>query len=333
VGTVAPLEAGDRRRGDDRAAPAAGAHGDMTWLAAKAARRADPRALWPDVRSVIMLGVNYGPHDDPLAFLKRRTRGTISVYARGDDYHELIKSRLKNLGRWLIDDAGGDIKVFVDTAPVMEKPLAAAAGIGWQGKHTNLVSRERGSWLFLGAIFSTLDLPPDEPERDRCGSCHACLDVCPTDAFPAPYRLDARRCISYLTIEHRGDIDDTLREDVGEWLFGCDICQDVCPWNAKAAPTREPAFHPARPLEPLTELLALTPEAFRARFRGSAMTRTKRAGLLRNAALVLGNRRDPAAVPALTRALDDPDPAVRNAAAWALEHIVNASATRQRPMQ
>ena len=211
----------------------------MTWMATTAERRADPRALWPDVRSIIMLGVNYGPDDDPLAVLAQRDRAAISVYAQGDDYHEVIKARLKALARWLVAQAGGDVKVFVDTAAVMEKPRAATAGLGWQGKHTNLVSREFGSWLFLGAIFTTLDLPPDEPEIDHCGSCRACLDICPTAAFPQPYRLDARRCISYLTIEHKGPIPRELRPLMGNRIYGCDDCLAVCPWNKFAQVGRE----------------------------------------------------------------------------------------------
>ncbi|MGH7247324.1 MAG: tRNA epoxyqueuosine(34) reductase QueG, partial [Pseudomonadota bacterium] len=208
----------------------AGAHGDMTWMAATAERRGDPCTLWPDVRSIVMLGINYGPDEDPFSILREPTRGGISVYARGDDYHEVIKSRLKAIGNWLIEQGGGEVKVFVDTAAVMEKPLAQAAGIGWQGKHTNLVSRQLGSWLFLGTIFTTLELPPDEPERDHCGTCRACLDICPTAAFPAPYRLDARRCISYLTIEHKGPIARELRPLIGNRIYGCDDCLAVCPW-------------------------------------------------------------------------------------------------------
>jgi epoxyqueuosine reductase len=208
-----------------------GAHGDMIWMATTADRRGDPRALWREVRSIIMLGINYGPEHDPLAILARKDRGAVSVYAQGHDYHEIIKPRLKQLARWLTAQAGGDVKVFVDTAAVMEKPLAASAGLGWQGKHTNLVSREFGSWLFLGAIFTTLDLPPDVPDDDHCGTCRACLDVCPTAAFPAPYRLDARRCISYLTIEHKGPIPRELRPKLGNRIYGCDDCLAVCPWN------------------------------------------------------------------------------------------------------
>ncbi len=216
-----------------------GAHGDMIWMQTTAERRGDPRALWPDVRSVIMLGINYGPDHDPLAILKHRERGAISVYAQGEDYHEIIKPRLKDLARWLIAQAGGDVKVFVDTAAVMEKPLAAAAGLGWQGKHTNLVSRDYGSWLFLGSIFTTLELPTDQAVSDSCGSCQACVDVCPTAAFPAPYRLDARRCISYLTIEHKGPIPRELRPLMGNRIYGCDDCLAVCPWNKFAQAGRE----------------------------------------------------------------------------------------------
>ncbi|MGH8519345.1 MAG: tRNA epoxyqueuosine(34) reductase QueG, partial [Panacagrimonas sp.] len=216
-----------------------GAHGDMDWLAENAQRRADPRVLWPDVRSVIMLGMNYGPDGDPLAILAQRERGAISVYAQADDYHDVIKPRLKSLARWLVATAGGDVKVFVDTAAVMEKPLAARAGLGWQGKHTNVLSREFGSWLFLGAIFTTLELPADEPAPESCGSCRACLDVCPTAAFPEPYRLDARRCISYLTIEHKGPIPRELRPLMGNRIYGCDDCLAVCPWNKFAQAGRE----------------------------------------------------------------------------------------------
>ena len=224
-----------------------GAHGDMAWMAATAERRAAPNALWPEVRSVIMFGLNYGPDEDPLAILKRKDRAAISAYAKGDDYHELIKSRLKQVARWLIENAGGDVKVFVDTAAVMEKPLAAKAGLGWQGKHTNLVSRQFGSWLFLGSIFTTLDLPADPPEPDNCGSCRACLDICPTAAFPAPYRLDARRCISYLTIEHKGPIPREFRAAMGNRIYGCDDCLAVCPWNKFAAPAARPSSPRARP--------------------------------------------------------------------------------------
>jgi epoxyqueuosine reductase len=302
---------------------AAGTHGDMAWLAANAERRGDPRALWPQVRTIVMLGINYGPDDDPLAILKERARGAISVYARGDDYHELIKSRLKELGRWLIAQAGGDIKVFVDTAPVMEKPLAAAAGIGWQGKHTNLVSRERGSWLFLGALFTTLDLPPDAAERDHCGTCQACLDICPTAAFPAPYQLDARRCISYLTIEHKGPIPRELRPLMGNRIYGCDDCLAVCPWNKFAATGREAKLAARESLRAprLADLARLDDAAFRALFAKSPVKRTGRSRFVRNVLIAIGNSGDAALAGEAERLLDDPSPLVRGAAIWALGRI------------
>ncbi len=313
-----------------RAFLAAGAHGDMAWMAAKADRRGDPRALWPAVRSVVMLGVNYGPDEDALAILKERTRGGISVYARGDDYHELIKARLKSLGRWLIDNAGGDIKVFVDTAPVMEKPLAQAAGIGWQGKHTNLVSRELGSWLFLGAIFTTLDLPPDRPERDHCGTCQACLDICPTAAFPAPYRLDARRCISYLTIEHKGPIPRELRPLMGNRIYGCDDCLAVCPWNKFAQRGREVklAARDALRAPRLADLARLDDAAFRALFAKSAVKRIGRARFLRNVLIAIGNSADAALASEAERLLDDASPLIRGTAVWALGRLDRARIKR-----
>jgi epoxyqueuosine reductase len=301
----------------------AGAHGDMAWMASNAERRADPRALWPDVRSIIMLGINYGPLDDPLAILKQRTCGGISVYARGDDYHELIKPRLKNLGRWLIDKAGGDIKVFVDTAPVTEKPLAAAAGLGWQGKHTNLVSRQLGSWLFLGAIFTTLDLPPDAPESDHCGNCRACLDVCPTAAFSAPYRLDARRCISYLTIEHKGQIPREFRPLMGNRIYGCDDCLAVCPWNKFAVAGSEVklAAREALRAPSLAELVRLDDAAFRALFTKSAVKRIGRDRFVRNVLIAIGNSADAVLASEAEQLLDDPSPLVRGAAVWALGRL------------
>ena len=301
---------------------AAGAHGDMGWMA-NAERRGEPRVLWPDVRSIVMLGINYGPDDDPLAILKERTRGAISVYARGDDYHDLIKSRLKQIGRWLIDRAGGDVKVFVDTAPVMEKPLAAAAGLGWQGKHTNLVSRQFGSWLFLGAIFTTLELPPDEPERDHCGQCRACLDICPTEAFPAPYRLDARRCISYLTIEHKGQIPRELRPLIGNRIYGCDDCLAVCPWNKFAVAGREVKLAARAVLRapPLAELVRLDDAGFRTLFAKSAVKRVGRARFVRNVLIAIGNSGDGSLAAEAERLLDDESPLVRGAAIWALGRL------------
>jgi epoxyqueuosine reductase len=295
----------------------------MTWIAANAERRADPRALWPEARSVIMLGINYGPDEDPLAVLQERRRGGISVYARGDDYHELIKPRLKEIGRWLIDNAGGDIKVFVDTAPVMEKPLAAAGGLGWQGKHTNLVSRQFGSWLFLGAIFTTLDLPADAPESDHCGNCRACLDVCPTAAFPAPYRLDARRCISYLTIEHKGQIPREFRPLMGNRIYGCDDCLAVCPWNKFAVDGREMklAARDALRAPRLADLVRLDDAAFRALFTKSPVKRIGRARFIRNVLIAIGNSGDAVLAPEAEHLLDDVSPLVRGAAVWALGQL------------
>jgi epoxyqueuosine reductase len=309
---------------------AAGAHGDMDWMAATAERRGDPRAMWPQARAVVMLGINYGPDGDPLAILKDRRRGGISVYARGDDYHELIKPRLKALGRWMIKHGGGDIKVFVDTAAVMEKPLAAAAGLGWQGKHTNLVSQQLGSWLFLGAIFTTLDLPPDAAEEDHCGNCRACLDVCPTAAFPAPYRLDARRCISYLTIEHKGPIPRELRGPIGNRIYGCDDCLAVCPWNKFAQSGREIKLWARDALRAplLADLARLDDTAFRVLFTKSAVKRIGRARFVRNVLIAIGNSGDAALAAEAERLLDDPSPLVRGAAVWALGRLDRARLER-----
>jgi epoxyqueuosine reductase len=295
----------------------------MTWMATTAERRADPRALWPDVRSIIMLGVNYGPDDDPLAVLAQRDRAAISVYAQGDDYHEVIKARLKALARWLIARAGGDVKVFVDTAAVMEKPRAASAGLGWQGKHTNLVSREFGSWLFLGAIFTTLDLPPDEPETDHCGSCRSCLDICPTAAFPQPYRLDARRCISYLTIEHKGPIPRELRPLMGNRIYGCDDCLAVCPWNKFAQVGREAklAARAALRAPRLAELARLDDAQFRTLFSKSSVKRTGRDRFMRNVLIAIGNSGDPVLAAEAERLITDASPLVRGAAVWALGRL------------
>jgi epoxyqueuosine reductase len=300
-----------------------GAHGDMTWMATNADRRGDPRVLWHEVRSVIMLGVNYGPDHDPLAILNERTRGAISVYAQGDDYHEPIKARLKALARWLIANAGGDVKVFVDTAPVMEKPLAATAGLGWQGKHTNLVSREFGSWLFLGAIFSTLELAPDTAEDDHCGTCRACLDICPTNAFPAPYRLDARRCISYLTIEHKGAIPRDLRPLIGNRIYGCDDCLAVCPWNKFAVAGRDTklAAREALRAPALADLARLDDAQFRTLFTKSAVKRIGRDRFVRNVAIAIGNSGDASLAEDAERLLTDSAPLVRGAAVWALSRL------------
>jgi epoxyqueuosine reductase len=299
-------------------------HGDMTWLESSAERRGDPRALWPQVRSVIMLGTNYGPDENPLLVLNRPDRGAISVYARGDDYHAVIKPRLKQVARALIAAAGGDVKVFVDTAAVMEKPLAAAAGLGWQGKHTNLVSRAFGSWLFLGAIFTTLELDADAPEADHCGRCRACLDVCPTAAFPAPYRLDARRCISYLTIEHKGAIPRDLRALMGNRIFGCDDCLAVCPWNKFARAGRELRLAARTELRapPLADLAGLDDGAFRSLFAKSPVKRIGRDRFVRNVLIAIGNGGDARLAAAAEPRLRDPSPLVRGAAVWALSRLV-----------
>ena len=301
---------------------AAGAQGDMHWME-NAERRGDPRVLWPNVRSIVMLGVNYGPDEDPLTILSERTRGAISVYARGDDYHDVIKPRLKAVARALIARASGDVKVFVDTAAVMEKPLAAASGLGWQGKHTNLVSREFGSWLFLGAIFITLELPPDEPERDHCGTCRACLDICPTEAFPAPYRLDARRCISYLTIEHKGPIPHELRPRMGNRIYGCDDCLAVCPWNKFAQRGREVKLSARAALTAprLADLVRLDDRAFRALFAKTTIKRTGRDRFVRNVLIGIGNSGDMALASEAERLVSDPAPVVRGAAIWALGRL------------
>jgi epoxyqueuosine reductase len=301
-----------------------GAHGDMAWMAATAARRAAPNALWPEVRSVIMFGLNYGPDEDPLATLKREDRAAISAYAKGDDYHELIKSRLKQVARWLIENAGGDVKVFVDTAAVMEKPLAAKAGLGWQGKHTNLVSRQFGSWLFLGLIFTTLDLPADPPEPDNCGTCRACLDICPTAAFPAPYRLDARRCISYLTIEHKGPIPREFRAAMGNRIYGCDDCLAVCPWNKFAVAGREAKLAARETLRApgLAELARLDDAHFRSLFAKTSIKRTGRDRFVRNVLIAIGNSGDASFASEAERLLDDVSPLVRGAAVWALGRLL-----------
>ena len=306
----------------------AGAHGDMDWLAANPQRRADPRMLWADVRSVIMLGVNYGPDHNPLDIIAQRTRGAISVYAQGDDYHDLIKKRLKTLAHWLHATAGGDVKVFVDTAAVMEKPLAHAAGLGWQGKHTNLVSREFGSWLFLGAIFTTLELPRDEATADHCGSCQTCLDVCPTAAFPAPYRLDARRCISYLTIEHKGPIPREFRKAIGNRIYGCDDCLSVCPWNKFAQTGREIKLAARDVLRApqLSELARLDDAAFRALFTKSPVKRIGRDRFVRNVLIAIGNSGDASLAAEAERLLRDDSTLVRSAAVWALSQLMEQDA-------
>jgi epoxyqueuosine reductase len=305
---------------------AAGRHGQMGWMAERMAWRGDPAALWPEARSVIMLAEIYTPEADPLAVLERRDLGVVSVYAQGRDYHDLVKRRLKRLGRWLIAEAEkgsvpAEIKVFVDTAPVMEKPLAAAAGLGWQGKHTNLVSRDLGSWFFLGAIFTTLDLPKDAAEADHCGSCRACLDICPTAAFPAPYQLDARRCISYLTIEHRGPVDADLRGLMGNRIYGCDDCLAVCPWNKFAQTATEIGYAARLGAPPLAELARLDDAGFRERFAGSPIKRIGRDRFVRNVLYAIGNSGDRGLRAAAAALADDPDPAVADAAVWAVGRL------------
>ena len=305
---------------------AEGRHGQMSWMAERMAWRGDPEALWPAARSVVMLAESYAPEHDPLAVLERPDRGAISVYAQGRDYHDLVKKRLKRLGRWLIEAAGApspEIKVFVDTAPVMEKPLAAAAGLGWQGKHTNLLGRDIGNWVFLGAIFTTLDLPADAPAEERCGSCRRCLDICPTEAFPAPFQLDARRCISYLTIEHRGPVAPELREKMGNRIFGCDDCLAVCPWNKFAAAARETRYLGDPEPPRLAELAALDDAGFRARFAGSPVKRIGLHRFLRNVLYAIGNSGDPALLPAAERHLGHDDATVMDAARWAVHRIRN----------
>ncbi|GAA4761326.1 tRNA epoxyqueuosine(34) reductase QueG [Stakelama sediminis] len=299
---------------------AEGRHGDMIWMEERAHHRASPAGLWPDVRSVIALGMSYAPTGDPLALADDGEVGRISVYAQGKDYHDVVKKALKALARWLVAEAGCELKVFVDTAPVMEKPLAEAAGLGWQGKHSNLVSREHGSWLFLGAIYTTLDLMPDAPGRDRCGSCSACQQACPTDAFPAPYRLDARRCISYLTIEHAGPIPDEFREAIGNRIYGCDDCLAVCPWNKfaqQSAANQAFAAREGMAAPKLAELLALDNAAFRERFRGSPIKRIGRNRMVRNCLIAAGNSGDPAFREQVVALCEDADPVVADAARWA----------------
>jgi epoxyqueuosine reductase len=296
----------------------------MEWMAETAERRADPRTLWPEVRSVILLGLNYGPATNPLAELAQKDRGYISVYARNRDYHDVIKGKLKEAAGFLASKASSDVKVFVDTAPVMEKPLAEAAGLGWQGKHTVVVSREFGNWLFLGAIFTTAELPSDEPERDHCGSCRRCLDVCPTNAFPAPYQLNARRCISYLTIEHKGHISPELRPGIGNRIFGCDDCLAVCPWNKFAQAGREARLVQREDLAvlPLAELARLDDPAFRARFAGTPIKRTGRDRFIRNVLIAIGNSGDDALAEEAVHLLDDASPLVRAMAVWALGRLL-----------
>ncbi|MCW5707123.1 tRNA epoxyqueuosine(34) reductase QueG [Shinella sp.] len=306
---------------------AAGYHGTMDWMAETEARRADPRVLWSAVRSVVLFGMNYGPAHDPRAVLSMPDRAAISVYAQNRDYHDLIKGKLKEVATRFAARGGVDVKVFVDTAPVMEKPLAAAAGLGWQGKHTNLVSRTHGSWLFLGSLFTTADLVRDEPERDHCGSCRACLDACPTDAFPAPYKLDARRCISYLTIEHKGPIDPAIREKIGNRIYGCDDCLAACPWNKFAAAASQMKLIAREELKApaIADLLTLDDADFRAHFSGSPVKRIGRDRFIRNVLIAAGNSDDRSLIAPCLHLADDASPVVRGMAAWALSRLMAAS--------
>jgi epoxyqueuosine reductase len=322
----------DKKFGKDLAGYVdAGHHGTMAWMEETRERRATPTTLWPEAKSVIMLGMNYGPDHDPRALLEKRGAGNISVYARNRDYHDVIKGRLKEMAGKLAARSGADVKVFVDTAPVMEKPLAAKAGLGWQGKHTNLVSRDFGSWLFLGSIFTDIDLVQDMPEIDHCGSCRACLDSCPTNAFPAPYRIDARRCISYLTIEHKGPIPEEFRPLMGNRIYGCDDCLAACPWNKFANTAHEMKLRPRADLmePPLTDLLALDDAAFRAFFSGSPVKRIGRDRFLRNCLIAAGNSGDGSLVGHCRRLLADANPAIRATAIWALSRLGGLETVRE----
>lgn len=300
-----------------------GHHGDMAWMADTFERRASPQGLWPDTRSVVVLGLNYGPKGDALALLERPERANISVYARNRDYHDTVKKRLKVLARWMVETFPCEVKVFVDTAPVLEKELAARSGIGWRGKHSVVLSREFGNWLVLGEVYTTLELPPDAPEKDHCGSCSACMTACPTDAFDGPYKVDARRCISYLTIEHKGHIDEEFRAPMGNRVYGCDDCLAVCPWNKFAQQSLEADFMPRveLTLPRLTDLAELDDAGFRQVFSTSPVKRVGRDRFLRNVLIALGNCGDPGVLPTVRRRLDDDSPLVRAMAIWALGRL------------
>lgn len=313
----------------------AGRHGEMGWMAETADRRRHPSALWPQAKSIIVLGWNYAPDVDPLATLPLRDRATISVYARRRDYHDVVKGRLKELAGFVAAKVGGDVKVFVDTAPLMEKPVAQAAGLGWQGKHTALVSRERGAWLFLGFILTTAEIAPDEAEVDHCGSCRRCLDICPTNAFPAPYQLDSTRCIAYLTNEHAGPIPHEYRPLIGNRVFGCDDCLAVCPWNKFAEASRDArmALRADLAAPPLKDMLTLDDAAFRKLFAGTPIKRAGRARFLRNVLIAVGNSNDRSLIAATTPLLDDASPIVRGAAIWALSRLMAESELADERMQ
>jgi epoxyqueuosine reductase len=298
-----------------------GFQGQMGWMAERTGWRGDPAALWPQARSVVMLAHSYAPEHDPLTDLERRACGAISVYAQGRDYHDVVKKALKRVARWMVAEADCEVKVFVDTAPVMEKPLAQAAGLGWQGKHTNLLSREFGNWVFLGAIFTTHEMEPDTPEGEHCGSCRKCLDICPTDAFPAPFQLDARRCISYLTIEHRGPVDIDLRGKMGNRIYGCDDCLAVCPWNKFAVEASDMRYHGPHRTPDLSVLAGLDDAAFRTRFSGSPIKRIGRDRMVRNVCYAIGNSGQERLKPVVQSLCEDTDAAVADAARWAVERL------------
>nr|WP_193183779.1 tRNA epoxyqueuosine(34) reductase QueG [Nisaea sediminum] len=325
---ITRAEVGTREQDRLREFVAGGEHGDMAWMETHLERRIAPRAIWEGARSVVVLTQNYGPDHDPMENLGARDRANISVYARNKDYHDLIKKRLKRLARWMVEQYGCEVKVFVDTAPVLEKPLAAAAGLGWQGKHTNMVSREHGSWVFLGEVFTDMELVPDAAETDHCGNCTRCLDICPTDAFPRPYALDARRCISYLTIEHKGHIPEEFREAMGNRIYGCDDCLAVCPWNKFAEASSEAAFAARHDLDlpPLAEFLGLDDEAFRARFSGSPIKRIGRDRFLRNVLIACGNCGDVSLLPQIEALTRDASPIVRAMAVWASGRLMEPEA-------
>ena len=299
-------------------------HGQMTWLSEKIEWREDPKILWPEAKTVIMLAQSYKPIHNPMEVLKHPDKAAISVYAQNKDYHVVIKKKLKSLARWLINEAGGEVKVFVDTAPVAEKPLGQAAGLGWQGKHTNLVSRDLGNWFFIGSIFTTLEIAPDHPEQDHCGSCQSCIDICPTEAFPKPYQMDARRCISYLTIEHRGPIEIELRSKIGNRIYGCDDCLAVCPWNKFAKAGNETKLFAREELKmpDLTELVSLDDKAFRDKFSGSPIKRIGRNRFVRNVLYAIGNSKEQKFKKVVQPLIKDPDLAVRDAASWALTQLL-----------
>lgn len=322
----APVTVPDRNRERFREFVENREYGGMDWMESRADWRESPDALWEEARSVIVLGTNYGPAQDPMMKLQMHNRANISVYAQNKDYHDLVKKRLKRLARWLVEDSGVQVKVFVDTAPVLEKAVAAQSRLGWQGKHTNIVSREFGSWLFLGEVFTTLEVEPDPVHRDQCGSCTACQDICPTNAFPAPYKLDARRCISYLTIEHKGHIPEEFRKPMGNRVYGCDDCLAVCPWNKFAQTAHEADFWPRAELTAprLADFLDLDDEGFRALFRGSPIKRVGRDRFLRNVLIGLGNCGDAAYAPRAESMLADESPLVRAMAVWALSRLLPA---------